>query len=139
MVWFGTADLARYLEEGVGIRQGVDQIFGRVCVWLDLATPVLMNEPGPGLHTVDDIRKLIDARGMRVTADAAKFLRDLSNTPGLGGLRAVDMLLRMVTRRKPGVEITAELLRDFQHARLGRAAAVRAEKRVDTHHRRAVG
>lgn len=138
MVWFGTAELNSYLENGVGIRQGVDQIYSRVVQFLDLATPVLLNEPGPGYHTIDDIRKLVAQRGIRISSDGIEYLRDVSNTPGLGALRAVVQLLAYVMTRLKNKdrELSADLLRDAQHQRLGRAAAVRMEKRIDDHRRK---
>ena len=139
MLWLGTVDFARYLEDGVGVRQGVDQAHSRVVFWLDLATPVLLNEGGPGHHTVEDIRKIVNARELRITPDAEAFLRDLSNTPGMGSLRAVDALLKLVALKAKNREITEALLRDFQHQRLGRAAAVRAEKRIEEYRLRRVG
>ena len=139
MLWLGTAEIHRYLEEGVGIRQGVDQIYGRVVWWLDLMTPVLAKETGPGHHTIEDIRKIIASRQMSVTSDGAQWLQDTSNTIGLGGLRAVDVLLRLLARLKPNAVANEQLFRDLQSHRLGRAVAGKLHSRVEEYRKQKVG
>jgi DNA transposition AAA+ family ATPase len=130
MVWFGTVELNAYLEGGAGIRQGVDQIHGRVCMFLDLATPILQEEEGPGWHTVEDIRQMAAAQQIRLTPCGEEWLQKLATSKGLGGLRAVEMLFLFYLHFGRGKPLSEQLAQDLQFQRLGRAAGKRAEDRV---------
>jgi DNA transposition AAA+ family ATPase len=138
MLWFGTIDFARYVEDGAGIRQGVDQLMGRIVYWLDMATPVLNKDDGPGHHSVEDIREMVKRHQLRLTSEAEEFLKDMANAKGLGGLRAVDMLLALVAGKVKNkqIDIGEPLLRDAMEQRLGRAAWRRADTKIEEYRKR---
>jgi len=130
MLWIGTADIANYIETARNDRDSVEQIYGRVKWWLDLTYAASRSDGGPGLHNVDDIRKVLAGMQVRATGEAEQYLKELSNKPKMGGLRTVAILVGLLMS-KPGADgraITLEMLEDLQRERLGVRAAGQLEK-----------
>jgi DNA transposition AAA+ family ATPase len=136
MLWLGTADIADYIENGREAVEAVEQIYGRVAWWLDLTYAASRADGGPGLHTVDDIRKVLSSQQIRVTPEAERYLADLANEPKMGGLRTI-VLLGLLAKAKAGDRpISLELLSDMQGDRLGRRASQMLHKTLELRKRK---
>jgi len=134
MLWLGTADVATYIENGREAIEAVEQIYGRVAVWLDMSYAASLGDDGDGLHSTDDIRKVLNAQQIRVTPDAEKELWWLANQPKMGGLRTIVGVCRWIQRNlKLGDRpITVDMLNDAQGDRLGKRAAKMVQSSIDT-------
>ena len=98
-------------------------------------------DDGPGLHTIDDIRKVLAANQLRVTPDCEQPLKDLANEPKMGGLRTIVCLCRIVQDKlKLGDQpITLKQLMDIRDERLGQRAAKVVAASIEARKRRKVG
>jgi len=130
MLWVGNGKIANYLREGhTDGYDPLDQIFGRVSVWLDLTEKAKGgDDDGRRLYSVEDIRRVFSASKIRLASDAEKFLLDMTNDPSKGCLRAAKFLVGMAVVVANGAPITAEMLRSIQRQRLGSRAAEAAER-----------
>lgn len=134
MVWVGMSNIADYIQMGKTKFEPLDQIFSRVKYWLNLRDVANQSDGGPGLYTVEDIRKWINAQKIRVTEDAIRYLQMLANTPGMGGLRTCDGLIRIAVRlatRLGDKPIDAQILRDIRGEQLGARAAEQFEREME--------
>lgn len=123
MLWAGQTNIHSYLKQGKVRFEPLDQIDSRIKFRLDITAIVNQEDGGDGLYTVDDIRKWIDAQGLKlkVADDAVRYMQMVANTPGMGGLRTCDGLIRVaVAVARNDAPITAEKLRGIlcdQHGR----------------------
>ncbi|HUO10076.1 MAG TPA: AAA family ATPase [Phycisphaerae bacterium] len=125
MVWAGNGKIADYIQEGkTGGHDPLDQIFGRISVWLNLTELASDGgDDGNRLYTVSDIQKVFSASKLRITPDAARYLMLLANDSSFGCLRAAKNLALMAEMMAKDGPITADLLRTIQRHRLGRRGA----------------
>lgn len=134
MLWVGMSNIADYIQMGKAKFEPLDQLFSRIKYWLNLRDVATQSDGGPGLYTVEDIRKWINAQKIRVTDDAIRYLQMLANTPGMGGLRTCDGLIRIAVRlsakfgEKP---IDAHILREIRGEQLGARAAEQFEREME--------
>jgi len=132
MLWCGMSNIADYIQMGKAQFEPLDQLFSRIGFWLNLKETAERTDGGPGLYSIDDIRKWLGAQKIRqVMDDAIRYLQMLANTPGMGGLRTCDGLVRVaikVARDKP---ITAELLRQIRGEQLGVRAAEAFDREIE--------
>jgi hypothetical protein len=134
----GTADMATYIEEGRNASQSAEQIYGRVTWWLDLTYAASRIDDGPGLFTIDDIRKVVAAHQWKVSGDGVEYLHELAIQPQMGGLRGVARLCRIATVKFGERQLTRQIFEDLQEGRLGRRAAEVVRKQIE-HRNRKVG
>ncbi|HEY1685526.1 MAG TPA: AAA family ATPase [Tepidisphaeraceae bacterium] len=124
MIWSGMSKISSYIQNGN--EEGYDpleQIFGRVRVWLNLSEIASRADGGPGLHTIEDIQKMLRASKIRVTPDAERYLHKLANEPRLGGLRACDSLVGFAAEVAGARPIDAAMLHGILSQQLGRRQA----------------
>lgn len=135
-LWLGTADVAKYIEDGREAVEAVEQIYSRVSYWLDLTHAASRQDNGPGLHSVDDVRKMLASHSIRVTPDAEQYLYELINEPRMGGPRVMIELCEMILDKMPDSVISREMLVDTQEERLGKRGAAILEQRLNARMRR---
>jgi DNA transposition AAA+ family ATPase len=135
MLWSGMSNFADYIQSGVERFEPLDQINSRIKYWLNLRDLADNRNGGPGLYTVEDIRKWINAMKIRVADDAIRYLQMLANTPGMGALRTCDGLMRIAQKfqaRAGGDKpITAQMLREIRGEQFGVMAAEQFDKRME--------
>lgn len=71
--------------------EALDQFRSRLTRILDLNA--MAGDKDGGLYTAEDIRKLYQYGGIRLTDDAVKLLRKISRTPGTGRLRTCQHII----------------------------------------------
>lgn len=123
MLWLGTADIATYIEGGKEAIEAVEQIYGRVVIWADLTHAASRADGGPGLHKIEDVRKVLTKQQIRVTPEAERHLCDMYNEPRMGGLRTIVMLGLLAQAKSGDKPLTVQMLQDVQEDRLGKRAA----------------
>ncbi len=87
LILAGNGDLLRTVNQS-SERQGyesLDQFRSRLMATCNLDE--LASDDGGGLYTVEDVRRLYDFGGLRLTADAVNTLRSFCRTPKSGRLR----------------------------------------------------
>lgn len=133
MLWAGNGKIASYLRDGhTEGYDPLDQIFGRISLWLDLTEKAKAGgDDGGRLYTVEDIRRLFAAAKIRLAPDAEHYLTNLANDPSMGCLRAAKNLVAMAETMSRGQPITAALLRTIQRNRLGKTAAATVERQIE--------
>jgi DNA transposition AAA+ family ATPase len=137
MLWFGTADVMAYLRGGKTYRQGVDQLYRRVTLSLDLAGAIANRDPNdPGWTTIEDVKKLCAARGMRLTPGAAEELQTLANTPGECSYSAIDVIIFIASVILKQDTLTPELVQDAIAKRHGRTQAKVTQSKMQADKRR---
>lgn len=139
MAWVGVGSIAQYIRAGhaKGL-ESLDQLYSRIALWLDLQEAAAQGggggaaagAGGGGLVTVEDVRKMIAARKLRLTPEAVRFLVALAREDGAGALRTVDKLLKFAQTYARGAEIDEGMLRGIQARRLGMRAAAVLEDRM---------
>ena len=95
----GTARLGERLARDKDPRFG--QLYSRVAIRCNLVRVAQRRNGGDGgkLFSIDDIRRVFARGKVRLTAGAAKYLQDVSNTLGYGSLRLCDRILRWAEKR----------------------------------------
>lgn len=135
MLWAGMSNVADYIQTGKVKFEPLDQVYSRIKYWLNLRDVAERTDGGPGLYTVEDIRKWINAQKIRVTDDAVRYLQMLANTVGMGGLRTCDGLLRIARRFQARLDddkpISAEMLREIRGEQFGQRAAESFERQME--------
>ena len=131
MLWLGMSNIADYIQRGVTRHEPLDQLSSRIKMWLDLRDAASRQDGGPGLHTIEDVRKIMAAAKMRIAADGERFLQMLANEPGQGGLRTAYALAQMATEVARDKVITAALLRDIRRQQLGHRTAEQVERQME--------
>jgi DNA transposition AAA+ family ATPase len=141
MLWLGMSNLAAYIQAGhASGYEPLDQLHSRIGLWLDLNQAAAKGGGGggghggggPGLATLEDVRRFLALRQLRISPEGEAYLLALVNQVGGGGYRALDKLLKLAAKLAGSGEITAEILRGLQAARLGDAAAAALETRMET-------
>jgi DNA transposition AAA+ family ATPase len=132
MLWAGMSSIADYISTAKNDVDSLDQVDSRIKFRLNLKDVAERTDGGPGLYTVDDIRKWISAQKIRVTDDAVRYLQMLANTPGMGGLRTCDGLLRVAVSLSNDDDkpISSEMLREIREEQLGVRAAEQFERQM---------
>lgn len=140
MVLCGTVDIKNYIDNANNPAEAVEQIIGRVNWWLDL-TYAANTDGGPGLPTIDDIRKVLTANQMRVTPEGERYLLEVASRLRGGGYRQAVALAQMTIQKHGGAKpVTYQQLLDMQEERLGKRAAKALEVSMELDRRRtAVG
>jgi DNA transposition AAA+ family ATPase len=133
MLWAGTSDLADYIQGGKTKFERLDQLNRRIKYWLDLRDlAATWDGTSGGVYSIDDIRKIISAQKIRVTADALRYLHMVANEPAMGHLGTVcENLLLYAVKLAKGKEITAEMLRSIRREQLGEKAAEVFERQLE--------
>jgi DNA transposition AAA+ family ATPase len=134
MLWLGMSNIAAYIMAGQAKGyEPLDQLYSRIGLWLDLTEIAERGDSGPGLASIEDIRKFLAARQLRITRDGEEYLRMLANELGGGAFRTLDKLLFLAAKLARGGEIDARMLRSIQARRLGLHAAEAMEARMMAH------
>lgn len=131
MLWLGMSNIADYIQRGVTRFEPLDQLSSRIKMWLDLRDAASRQDGGPGLHTIEDVQRIMAAAKMRITPDAGRFLMALANEPGQGGLRTAYALAQMATAVAGERPIDAALLRNIRRQQLGNRAAELMERQME--------
>jgi DNA transposition AAA+ family ATPase len=113
MLWLGMTNIANYIQQGKTKFEPLDQIASRIKFWLNLTAVANGDDGGPGLYTIDDVRRWLAAQKIRVADDAVRYLQMIANEPQMGGLRTCDGLLRVARVLAGDAPITADLLRSI--------------------------
>ncbi len=115
MLWIGQTNIHTYIKQQKSRFEPLDQIDSRIKFRLDITSMVNQEDGGDGLFTINDIREWIDKQGikLKVADDALRYLQMVANTPGMGGLRTCDGLIRVAVHIAKADEpmITADKLR----------------------------
>ena len=139
MLWLGMTNIAHYIQAGHAKGyEPLDQIYSRITLWLDLTEVAQGTDGGPGLASVEDIRRFLAARQLRITPDGEAYLQALANEFGGGAYRALDKLLQLAAKFAKGAVIDAAMLRAIQARRLGVSASAVLETRMAVRAERAV-
>ncbi len=103
-LWCGTEDMVEYLERGeVKGRESLAQIRSRIGICRDLhARTVNGDGSGQALFTIADIRKVFAQGKLKLTRDGERYLLDLANAYGSGGLRTCVRAVLIATMVKKG-------------------------------------
>ncbi len=91
--------------------ESLDQFRSRVTFVLNLDEMTVNRKDG--LYTRDDVRKLYERGGIKLTADAVATLRKIARTPQSGRLRTCShaiTALRLSAKVKPGTRIDTKLI-----------------------------
>jgi DNA transposition AAA+ family ATPase len=135
MLWAGMSNIADYIQTGKTRFEPLDQLNSRIKYWLNLREVAEGTDGGPGLYTVEDIRKWINAMKIRVADDAIRYLQMLANTVGMGGLRTCDGLMRIARKfqARDGADkpITADMLRSIRGDQFGERAAEQFDRQME--------
>jgi hypothetical protein len=132
MLWVGNGKIATYIRENHSDGfDPLDQIFGRISIWLNL-TERVCGEDGGGsrLCSVADIQKVFAAQKIRLTPDAGHYLSALASDPSFGCLRNAKFLVALAAYAWPGQPVTAEMLREIQRQRFGKRGAEVVEEKI---------
>lgn len=113
MIWAGMSNIAKYILQGKSVFEPLDQISSRIKFWLDLTNIAAQTDGGPGLYTVDDVRRWLKAQEVRVSDDGVRYLHQIANTIGMGGLRTCDGMVRVARVVAGDRVINAEMLRQI--------------------------
>lgn len=113
MLLIGMPNLATYIEQGKTTYEPLEQLDSRIKFRLNLSAIANREDGGPGLYTIDDIRKWLAAQNVRITSDAQRYLQMIANEPQMGGLRTCDGLLRVARVLAGDKQISAEMLREI--------------------------
>ncbi len=123
------------IYERLGIRElgefseVTDQLASRIVMSRDLTARTRGDDPQP-LYTIEDIRNLIKATGLKlhVTPDAQKRLKDQACTLGMGGIGKALLCIYLAAKlayAKGDAEITVEHLEDVVELTIGHEDAER--------------
>lgn len=132
MLWAGNGKIASYIRDNQSDGYDpLDQIFGRISVWLDL-TEKAENAEGGGstLCTVQDIQKFLAGSKIRLSPDATRYLAKLGSDASLGCYRAVKHLVMLAMIYAKDQLITADMLRAIQRERLGKRTAEAVDEKI---------
>jgi len=93
LILAGNADLLKTISLPTTKRgyEALDQFRSRLTRILDLNA--MAGDKDGGLYTAEDIRKLYEYGGIRLTTDAVTLLRKISRTPGTGRLRTCQHII----------------------------------------------
>jgi len=93
LILAGNGDLIKTIMTPTARRgfESLDQFRSRLMSILDL-TAIAGDKDG-GLYTADDIRKLYEYGGVRLTNDAISLLRKICRTPGSGRMRTCQVII----------------------------------------------
>lgn len=132
MVWAGNGKIVDYIRAGkTDGHDPLEQIFGRVSMWLDLTERATGGaDGGERLYTLQDIQRVFAASKVRLSPDAGRYLLALANDASFGCLRAAKFLVSMAAIVARGEVITSDLLRSIQRQRLGRRSAELVELQI---------
>jgi DNA transposition AAA+ family ATPase len=140
MLLLGMPAIKQYIQAGRSEGEALDQLASRITLFLDLEEDAESNDGGRKLATVEDIRKMLAGRRIRLTPDGERFLAMLANEAGAGAFRAVAALLDFAERfATGGGPVDADTLRAIQSRRLGVSASAALESRMTARAARAVG
>ncbi len=94
-----TRDLYERIQKNAGPDLG--QLYSRFDVVKNLTEgyDIFQGEGNRALHTVADIRAIYNEPPLRLSTDAAEYLRDVANMLGYGSLRKCRILLQNAARR----------------------------------------
>ncbi len=138
-LWLGMSAIKQYIQAGRSDGEALDQLASRIGLFLDLAEDAQADDGGRRMTSVEDVRRFLAARKIRVTPGAEGYLLALVNELGAGAFRAVDKILQMAVTLARGAVIDEELLRGIQIRRLGMNAATSLESRMAARVGMAVG
>jgi len=139
MLLLGMPAIKSYILAGRSEGEALDQLASRITLFLDLEEEAESDDGGRKLATVEDIRKMLAGRRIRLTPDGERFLAMLANEAGAGAFRAVAALLDFAERfATGGGPVDADMLRAIQARRLGMTAATALESRMTARAARAV-
>jgi len=131
MLWLGMSNIAAYIQSGQDNGyEPLDQLCSRIGLWINMKDKATGEDGGPGLATIDDIRKFVNASKLRVTPDGESYLKRLACSVGDGAYRTVKNLLQLASRLAKGEAIDASMLLGIQERRLGKRAAEALEKKM---------
>jgi hypothetical protein len=131
MLLVGMSNLKTYIETGKTKYEPLEQLDSRIKFRLDLSAVANQEDGGPGLYTIDDIRKWLAAQKIKVGGDVERYLQMIANEPGLGGLRTCDGLLRVAAEIAGDKPITAEMLREILAEQRGARFVESFEQQVE--------
>ena len=89
MLLLGMPAIKQYIQAGRSEGEALDQLASRITLFLDLEEEAESNDGGRKLATVEDIRRMLAGRRIRLTPDGERFLAMLANEAGAGAFRAV--------------------------------------------------
>jgi DNA helicase TIP49 (TBP-interacting protein) len=92
-----TKDLAERIERSADPDHG--QLYSRVDIIWPLTQGHDVGAGGKPLFTIDEIRRLYEQVPIRLSPDAARYLRDVANDLGRGSLRRCRTLVMNAARR----------------------------------------
>ena len=131
MLLLGMPAIKQYILAGRSQGEALDQLASRITLFLDLEEEATSDDGGRKLATVEDIRKMLAGRRIRLTPDGERYLAMLANEAGAGAFRAVAALLDLAERfAAGGTPIGADVLRAIQARRLGVSASAVLETRM---------
>lgn len=131
MVWGGMTKIATYITDGNNEgHDPLEQIYRRIRIWLNLTEACNRANGGPGLFTVDDIRKVFAAQKIRLTDDGVGYLHEIANEPRMGSLGACDYLVSNVADMAGDRPISAQMLRDVRSQMLGARVAEALDRQM---------
>jgi|GEM_PF-1695845 len=139
-LWCGTEDVIAHLERGEGKgRESLAQIRSRIIISRDLHEKTMGGDGGQGemLFTIEDIRKVFAGNKLKLTRDAQRYLTELANLPGSGGLRACSRAVLMATLANGGKldALTEKEITATKQLLAGRRAMQRTMDRMDADRR----
>jgi hypothetical protein len=112
IVLSSTTDLIAYLEteQGKGPqREPLAQIRRRIVVGRDLAAQAAIRR---GMFKLDEVRRIFECQGMKLSADAAADLLELANVQDGGHLGACVNVAAMAEKLAGGGTVTPAMIRD---------------------------
>jgi DNA transposition AAA+ family ATPase len=139
MLLLGMDSLAEFIRAGQASGDEVLQaLHSRIALWLDLnyaAAEEGGGDDGPRLASLEDVRRFLAMRQLRLTQDGEAYLLGLLNTPGSGAFATLNRLLSLAAKLAVGGaggdrEISGDTLRGIQAMRLGATAAAAIETRM---------
>jgi DNA transposition AAA+ family ATPase len=95
LILAGNADLLKTIQDESGRRgyASLDQFYSRLTAVLNL-DELADIDGGDGLYTAEDVRRLYEYGGIRLTADAVDTLKRICKTPKSGRLRTCSMIIQ---------------------------------------------
>lgn len=95
MVIAGNSQLLKTINDDSTRRgyESLDQFYGRLVCVRNLDEEAAVGGDGGGLYTADDIRKLYEYGGVRLTAGGVRTLQRISRTPLTGRLRTCSRII----------------------------------------------
>jgi DNA transposition AAA+ family ATPase len=140
MLLLGMPAIKHYIMAGRSEGESLDQLASRIGMFLNLEEDAQRGGMGPRLVTIEDIRRMLAARHIRVTPGAETYLMRLANEMGTGAFRGLAKLLDLAQRfTQAGEQLDEETLRAIQVRRLGASAAAVLETRMAASAALAVG